>query len=193
MVSSALGKALGLTEESTLEELKDGIVGVKDYSSITQTAITDISDQTKSCYRTNGSNIEIVPARGLWNAWDWAKSCIRIPKLSVTNNLTTGSYASKSTGIRQTISISLTLKSTSGILVCCAGHNDGENAPGISYKVSSGSVTLKEICNLSKLNSETAYPAATRLVVWAYSNNKSGTVRISKGGSNGSVIAVELT
>ena len=44
-----------------------------------QTATTDAGNQSKSCYRLNGSNIEVVPAIGYWNVWDWDKSCIRIP------------------------------------------------------------------------------------------------------------------
>ena len=52
-------------------------------SSTIQTATTSTSDQSKSCYRINGSNIEIIPAKGWWGSWDWTKSCIRVPIASV--------------------------------------------------------------------------------------------------------------
>ena len=54
-------------------------------SSTIQTATTDTSNQSKSCYRINGSNIEVVPAVGYWGNWDWTKSCIRVPASSVAN------------------------------------------------------------------------------------------------------------
>lgn len=51
-------------------------------SSTIQTATISTSNQSASCYRINGSNIEIIPAIGYWGSWDWAKSCIRVPTSS---------------------------------------------------------------------------------------------------------------
>ena len=59
---------------------------MKNYSSTIQTASTDASDQTKSCYRINGSNIEVVPAIGYWGTWNWAASCIKVPLVDVSGN-----------------------------------------------------------------------------------------------------------
>ena len=83
MVSSALGKALGLTEESTLEELKDGIIGVKDRSTTIHTAIDRGGNNDNSYYRINGSNIEVCPALGYWAWTAWEKSHIKIPMANV--------------------------------------------------------------------------------------------------------------
>ena len=44
-------------------------------SSTIQTATTSTSNTSASCYRVNGSNVEIVPALGYWGTWDWSKSC----------------------------------------------------------------------------------------------------------------------
>ena len=63
---------------------------MKNYSSTIQTATTPISDQTKSCYRKNGTNLEVVPAIGYWGLWDWTKSCIKVP-LSAICSIKSGS------------------------------------------------------------------------------------------------------
>ena len=63
---------------------------MKNYSSSIQTATTDASNQTKSCYRLNGSNIEVVPAIGYWGTWDWGKSCIRVPLKDVSGTKLSG-------------------------------------------------------------------------------------------------------
>ena len=60
-------------------------------SSTIQTATTDASNQSKSCYRLNGSNIEIVPAIGYWGTWDWGSSCIRVPINNVAR-MTSGDW-----------------------------------------------------------------------------------------------------
>lgn len=58
-----------------------------DRSNTIQTATTSTSDQSKSCYRINGSNVEVVPAKGYWGNWDWTKSCIRLPlKAAIATN-----------------------------------------------------------------------------------------------------------
>ena len=56
-----------------------------------QTATTATNDQSKSCYRLNGSNIEVVPAIGYWNTWDWSRSCIKIPINNVAR-MTSGDW-----------------------------------------------------------------------------------------------------
>ena len=63
---------------------------MKNYSSSIQIATTDASDKTKSCYRKNGENLEIVPAAGYWGEWNWAVSCIRVP-LSAMCSIKSGS------------------------------------------------------------------------------------------------------
>ena len=52
---------------------------MRNYSSAIQTATTSATDQTKSCYRLNGSYIEVVPAIGYWGTWNWSASCIKVP------------------------------------------------------------------------------------------------------------------
>ena len=98
MVSSALGKALGLTEESTLEELKDGIIGVKDYSSSIQYGSTDTSNQFASCYRVANGYVDVVPARGFWNNWNWDVSCIKLPVATVGSNLSAATLVDSFSG-----------------------------------------------------------------------------------------------
>lgn len=68
---------------------------MKDYSNSIQTATTSTSDQSKSCYRLNSGNIEVVPSIGYWGMWDWSKSCIKIPISSCLKTLT-GVYRSSS-------------------------------------------------------------------------------------------------
>lgn len=67
---------------------------MKNYSSI-QTATTDASNQAKSCYRINNGYIEVVPAIEYWGAWDWGKSCIRVPS-NVTFKTLSGTYTPSS-------------------------------------------------------------------------------------------------
>ena len=57
---------------------------MKNYSSSIQYATTDASNQAKSCYRINGSNIDVVPAIGYWGNWNWDKSCIKVPLSGVS-------------------------------------------------------------------------------------------------------------
>jgi uncharacterized protein (UPF0333 family) len=57
---------------------------MKNYTNVQQTATTETGDQTKSCYRINGDNIQVVPAVGYWGSWDFSK-CINIPKTSIVN------------------------------------------------------------------------------------------------------------
>ena len=64
-------------------------------SSTIQTATTSTSNTSASCYRINGSNIEVVPAIGYWGTWDWTKSCIKIPTTTAVKTLT-GTYTSSS-------------------------------------------------------------------------------------------------
>ena len=78
-------------------------------SSTIQTATTSTSNTSASCYRVNGSNVEIVPALGYWGTWDWSKSCIKIP-VSDINNLkglkgTTGTFYIGSTGNSSSTSV----------------------------------------------------------------------------------------
>ena len=57
-------------------------------SSAVQTAVTDTSDKNKSIFRTNGTNVEVIPAVGYWGTWDWSKEKILIPasSLGITAN-----------------------------------------------------------------------------------------------------------
>ena len=57
-------------------------------SSTIQTATTNTSNTSASCYRINGSNIEVVPAIGYWGTWDWTKSCIKIPTTATLKSVT---------------------------------------------------------------------------------------------------------
>ena len=57
-------------------------------SSTIQTATTSTSNTSASCYRINGSNIEVVPAIGYWGTWDWTKSCIKIPTTATLKSVT---------------------------------------------------------------------------------------------------------
>ena len=63
---------------------------MKNWSSTIQTATTDASNQSKSCYRKNGANLEVVPAIGYWGTWNWNASCIRVP-LSAMCSIKSGS------------------------------------------------------------------------------------------------------
>ena len=83
IISSALGKALGMTASTALAAVADKIAAVIDRSTTIQTATTSTANQNASCFRTSGTNIEVIPAKGLWNNWDWAKSCIRITAASL--------------------------------------------------------------------------------------------------------------
>ena len=53
---------------------------ITDLSNTIDHATTDAGDQSHSCYRTNGANIEVVPRKGYWGNWNWEASCIRLPK-----------------------------------------------------------------------------------------------------------------
>lgn len=83
IISSALGKALGMTTSTLLADVATKIAAVIDRSSTIQTATTSTANQNASCFRTSGTNIEVIPARGFWNSWDWAKSCIRVTAASL--------------------------------------------------------------------------------------------------------------
>ena len=78
-------------------------------SSTIQTATTNTSNTSASCYRVNGSNVEIVPALGYWGTWDWSKSCIKIPVSDITNlkglKGTTGTFYIGSTGNSSSTSV----------------------------------------------------------------------------------------
>ena len=63
------------TNWSTLVSL---LRNVKNYTGAKQTATTDATNQTISCYRYDGSNIQVVPAIGFWGSWDF-NQCINIP------------------------------------------------------------------------------------------------------------------
>ena len=53
---------------------------MRNYTNTIQTATTDASNQSKSCYRINGDYIEVVPAIGYWGTWNWGASCIKVPR-----------------------------------------------------------------------------------------------------------------
>ena len=78
-------------------------------SSTIQTATTNASNTSASCYRINGSNIEVVPAIGYWGTWDWSKSCIKIPVTSITNGAglkgTAGTFSVGSTSSSTSITV----------------------------------------------------------------------------------------
>ena len=78
-------------------------------SSTIQTATTSTSNTSASCYRVNGSNVEIVPALGYWGTWDWSKSCIKIPVSDITNlkglKGTTGTFSVGTTSSSTSITV----------------------------------------------------------------------------------------
>ena len=78
-------------------------------SSTIQTATTSANNTSASCYRINGSNIEVVPAIGYWGTWDWSKSCIKIPVTSITNGAglkgTAGTFSVGSTSSSTSITV----------------------------------------------------------------------------------------
>lgn len=69
---------------------------MKDYSNVQQTATTSTSDQTKSCYVNDGTNIKVVPAIGFWGSWTFNK-CINIP-LSDIVKMTSGDWTAGTAG-----------------------------------------------------------------------------------------------
>lgn len=56
---------------------------MKDYSASIQTATTSTSDKTKSTFRINGTNLQIIPAIGYWGTWSWTKSNITVTANSI--------------------------------------------------------------------------------------------------------------
>ena len=66
---------------------------MKNYSSSIQYATTDASNQAKSCYRINGSNIDVVPAIGYWGNWNWDQSCIKVPLSAATSGIRTNTFS----------------------------------------------------------------------------------------------------
>ena len=52
---------------------------ITDLSNTIDYATTDAGDQSHSCYRVNGTSIEVVPRKGYWGNWNWEASCIRVP------------------------------------------------------------------------------------------------------------------
>ena len=69
---------------------------MRDYSNIEQTATIETSDQTKSCYRNDGTNIKVVPAIGFWGSWTFDK-CISIPLNSIIK-ITSGDWTAGTAG-----------------------------------------------------------------------------------------------
>ena len=156
MVSSALGMALGLTSESTLEELTNVITAVQDRTTTIHTAIVGGStgDSNNSYYRINGNWVEVCPAKGYWGWSAWDKSAIRISmpavartvylgQISGNGSLTASSYTGYTKGHFLLHPTKVSVSLTAGI-----GGN-GVNiqkysfslSPSFSYNSSTGVIT----------------------------------------------------
>ena len=94
IINSGVGKALGFTEDSSWNEIIVGISSIIDRSDTIQTCTSDTTNDNASCYRINGGDIEIIPAKGLWYNWDWAKSCVKIPSSAGSKGLLLNSSGS---------------------------------------------------------------------------------------------------
>ncbi|HAU84005.1 MAG TPA: hypothetical protein DCW90_00290 [Lachnospiraceae bacterium] len=52
---------------------------MKNYTNSIQTATTDATDSSKSCYWARNGYIDVIPAVGYWGSWNWDRSYIRVP------------------------------------------------------------------------------------------------------------------
>ena len=120
---------------------------MKNYSSAIQTATTSATDQTKSCYRLNGSYIEVVPAIGYWGTWNWDASCIKVPRSVISGTYafhhTMRLYQNNSTASAITMNPSAT---TSGSAKW-TNHGYSYNSGLFSY--SNGVYTAKISCTIA--------------------------------------------
>ena len=106
-------------------------------------------------------------------------------------NLTSGNSSQNMASKRTTITLTLNLSGSNGILVVAtsANNNNSSGNPTLSVSKSSGTATLSLVSENYYGTTGTSYPSAVRLQIYKYTGNSGGVITASAYGSQPAMVA----